>query len=67
MIAANAGAVCCWGAGKPKANGRIGFIDADGKQVMGGNFDCALVYFGPRRGRFLEVFADYGLVSKVVA
>lgn len=67
MIANHAAAVCCWGAGKPKANGRIAFIDCDGNQVRGGDFDSCLVYFGRQRGRFLQVFADYGLVSKVVA
>ena len=67
MIAHYAEAICCWSAGKPKANGRIAFIDADGNQVRGGDFDSCLVYFGPRYARFLEVFSDYGLVSEVVA
>jgi hypothetical protein len=63
LIKGNASAICHWGAGKV---GRMGFIDCDGYQISGADFDTVLVYFGQRRGVFLEVFSDYGMVAKVV-
>jgi hypothetical protein len=63
IIKANASAVCHWGAGKV---GRMGFIDCDGYQVTGADFDTVLVYFGKDPFLFCQVFEHYGLVSKVV-
>jgi len=62
IIKANASAICHWGAGKV---GRMGFIDCDGYQVQGADFDTVLVYFGPDPALFCAVFDDYGMVSLV--
>jgi hypothetical protein len=63
IIKANASAVCHWGAGKV---GRMGFIDCNGYQVTGADFDTVLVYFGKDPFLFCQVFDHYGMVSKVV-
>lgn len=62
LIRAHASAVCCWGAGKAR---RMGFIDADGNQVLGADFDTCMVYFGDDPSEFLKVFDNYGLVAHV--
>ena len=62
IIKANASAVCHWGAGKV---GRMGFIDCDGYQVQGADFDTVLVYFGTAPALFCEVFDDWGMVSTI--
>jgi len=63
IIKASASAICHWGAGKV---GRMGFIDCDGYQVAGADFDTVLVYFGPNVEQFTSVFQDWGLVTEVV-
>jgi hypothetical protein len=59
IIEQYATAICFWGAGK---NRRIGFVNQDGEQKMGADFDCILVYFGLNYPKFREVFRPYGHV-----
>jgi hypothetical protein len=63
LIRENASAICCWGAGKV---GRMAFIDHEGYAITGADFDTVLVYFGPNRARFSEVFSDWGMVAAVL-
>ena len=59
LIEEHASAICQWGAGK---NRRIGFVNQDGEQKMGADFDCILVYFGKNWTRFYHTFEPYGHV-----
>jgi hypothetical protein len=62
LIREGASAVCVWGAGKV---GRMAFIDHEGYQVSGADFDTCLVYFGNDPSLFLEVFTDWGLCMRI--
>lgn len=57
-----ASSACLWGAGKPKANGRMGFVDCDGLVIKGSDFDSILVHFGRAPMLFRHTFADYGTI-----
>lgn len=59
LIKKHASAICQWGAGECR---RIGFVNQDGEQKMGADFDCILVYFGSDWGRFRKIFSPYGHV-----
>ena len=59
LIEEHASAICQWGAGK---NRRIGFVNQNGEQKMGADFDCILVYFGKNWTRFYHTFESYGHV-----
>lgn len=56
-----ASSACLWGAGKEKANGRMAFIDCDGKAIKGSDFDTVLVHFG-HGSLFRHAFQDYGTI-----
>lgn len=59
LISDYASSVCQWGAGK---SSRLGFLNADGEQRKGADFDCILVYFGPSWRLFEFHFRNYGHV-----
>lgn len=61
IIEKYATAFCFWGAGKTERS-RIGFVNQDGEQRNGADFDCVLVYFGANFSRFREIFKPYGHV-----
>jgi hypothetical protein len=63
LIRQNASVICHWGAGKV---GRIGFIDHEGYQVKGSDFDCVLVYFGENEDRFNDVFRHWGTLTRIL-
>lgn len=56
-----ASSACLWGAGKEQANGRMAFIDCDGRAIKGSDFDTVLVHFG-RSPMFRHTFRDYGTI-----
>lgn len=62
LIRSYADAVCFWGAGKAS---RLAFLDHEGEQVVGADFDCIFVYTGPERYRFASIFSDYGTVLMI--
>jgi hypothetical protein len=64
LIKENADSFCCWGSGSPV--GRIGFIDHEGYQINGSDFDTVLVYFGKDRYLFKQTFDYYGMVCQVI-
>ena len=59
LIRNHSQAVCFWGAGKAS---RLAFLDHEGEQVVGADFDCIFVYTGLDRYRFAGIFQDYGTV-----
>lgn len=65
LIEEYASAIFFWGAGKTK-HSRIGFINQDGVQRNGADFDCICVYFGSNPEKFKEVFSAYGHVMRTM-
>lgn len=63
LIRQNASVICHWGAGKV---GRMGFIDHEGYQINGSDFDVVLIYFGENEDRFNDVFRDWGTITRVI-
>lgn len=59
LIRNYAQAVCFWGAGKAS---RLAFLDHEGEQVVGADFDTIFVYTGAERYRFASIFQGYGTV-----
>ena len=59
LIKNYASAVCQWGAGKSP---RIGFINSEGVQRHGADFDCIVVYFGHSWRLFEYHFSKVGHV-----
>lgn len=53
-------AFCIWGAGEGP---RMGFVDSDGYQVTGADFDVVLIYWGTHVKRFTQTFTVWGTVS----
>jgi hypothetical protein len=63
LIRQNASVICHWGAGKV---GRMGFIDHEGYQINGSDFDVVLVYLGENEDRFNDVFRHWGTITRVL-
>lgn len=61
IIKDSCAAFCIWGAG---TGPRMGFVDADGYQVTGADFDTVLIYWGSQVKRFARVFKAWGAVSR---